>query len=178
MTQRITTQMMSNTLLDSINTDLFQLSNTQNELSTGLKIQQPSDDPFGAGESVQLSGQLAGIDSFTTNIQDGLGWSQTSSASLQSIYQMAQTAQTLVVQASNGTQSTNDLNDIAQQVSQLIDSIKESANSQYNGAYVFGGTITGTPPYAVGPGSPDTYNGNSGTITRQIGPGATSQVII
>ncbi len=178
MTERITTQMQANMLLNSLNNDLAQLDNTQNELSTGLAIQQPSDNPFGAGEALLLDGQLAGIQDYTTSINDGLAWTQTSSAALQSIYQMGQAARTLAVEASNGTNNATDLKDMSDQVGQLIDSIKEAADTEYKGMYVFSGTATATEPYAVGPSSPDTYNGNTGTITRAIGPGAASQIAI
>ena len=56
----------------------------------------------------------------------------------------------------------------AQEVNQLIDQIKQDANTQYNGQYVFSGSETSTAPYQSG--SNDTYGGNSATVTRTIGP--------
>jgi flagellar hook-associated protein 3 FlgL len=178
MTERITNVIAANTMIANINDDLALVDNSQNELSTGLAIQQPSDDPYGAALSLQLDGQVSAIKGYQTNVTDGLSWSETASASLQSIYQMGQTVQTLVVEGSNGTEQQNDLNDMAEQVSQMIDGIKQAADTQLNGMYIFSGTATDTEPYATGTGSSDTYNGNTGTLTRSIGPGPESQVTI
>jgi flagellar hook-associated protein 3 FlgL len=56
----------------------------------------------------------------------------------------------------------------AAEVNQLIDQIKQDANTQYNGQYIFSGSATTTQPYAAG--SNDAYAGDTGQVTRQIGP--------
>src|SRR6185436_8388065 len=48
-------------------------------------------------------------------------------------------------------------------------SVKQEADVQYGGRSVFSGTATDTAPYALG--GADTYAGDTGTITRAIGPG-------
>jgi flagellar hook-associated protein 3 FlgL len=178
MSERITNLMAAANLIANIDNDLALVDHTQNELSTGLAIEQPSDNPYGAALSLQLQGQVSAMQSYQTNVTDGMSWVQTASAALQSIYQMGQTVQTLVVEGANGTQQQHDLNDMAQQVSQMIDGIKQSADTQLNGMYIFAGTATSTQPWATGTGSADTYLGNTGTLTRSIGPGLESQVTI
>lgn len=178
MSERITNLMAASNMIANIDNDLSQLDHTQNELSTGLAIQQPSDNPYGAALSLQLQGQVSAIQSYQTNVTDGMSWVQTASAGLQSIYQMGQTVQTLVVEGANGTEQQNDLNDMAEEVSQMIDGIKQSADTQLNGMYIFAGTATTTQPWATGTGSSNAYMGNTGTLTRSIGPGLESQVTV
>lgn len=178
MSERITNLMAAANLIANIDNDLAQVDHTQNELSTGLAIEQPSDNPYGAALSLQLDGQVSAIQSYQTNVTDGMSWVQSASAALQSIYQMGQTVQTLVVEGANGTEQQHDLNDMAQQVGQMIDGIKQSADTQLNGMFIFAGTATTTQPWATGTGSPDTYMGNTGTLTRSIGPGLESQVTV
>ena len=74
----------------------------------------------------------------------------------------------LVVQASNGSQNQTGMSADAAEVNQLIDQIKQDANTQYNGQYIFSGAATGTEPYQAG--SNDAYAGDTGQVTRQIGP--------
>ena len=62
----------------------------------------------------------------------------------------------------------------AAEINQLIDAIKQEANTQYNGQYIFSGTATNTAPYSTATG--DVYQGNSGAVTRQIGPNSSLQV--
>jgi flagellar hook-associated protein 3 FlgL len=80
----------------------------------------------------------------------------------------------LTVQAANGSNSASDDQAAAAEVNQLIDAIKQNANAQYNGQYIFSGTSTQTAPYQSG--SNDTYQGGTGAITRAIGPGASIQI--
>jgi flagellar hook-associated protein 3 FlgL len=178
MSARITDGMEANLLITNIESDLSSLDRTQNELSTGLLIQQPSDNPYGTALSLNLDSQISAIQDYTTNITDGTAWSETASASMQSIYQMGQTVQTLIVEGASGTLNQSDRADMAAQVDQMIDGIKEAADTQLNGNYIFAGTATTTQPWAVGTGASNTFNGNTGTLTRSVGPGAGAQVTI
>jgi flagellar hook-associated protein 3 FlgL len=85
-----------------------------------------------------------------------------------------QRVQELVQEAANGTENQQDMSSAADEVNQLIDEVKQDANTQYDGQYVFSGTATTTQPYQSG--SNDTYAGNSNSVTRQIGPGTSLTV--
>jgi flagellar hook-associated protein 3 FlgL len=87
---------------------------------------------------------------------------------------MLQRAQELTIQASNGDESSTDLSATADEIDQLADAMKQEANAQYNGQYIFSGTATGTAPYSSSTG--DTFQGNTGAVTRTIGPNSNLQV--
>jgi flagellar hook-associated protein 3 FlgL len=171
---RITTQMTTASVLSSINNVQDQLANTQEQLSTGLSINQPSDNPYGASLAVQLKNGIAGLTNYNSSITDGTAWASAADTSLQNVTSMLQRAQELTVQAANGDESATDLSATADEVDQLADAIKQEANTQYNGQYIFSGTATNTQPYSDATG--DTYQGNTAAVTRQIGPGSTLQV--
>ena len=171
---RITTQMTAANLLANINQSLDRISTTQQELSTGKRINQPSDDPYGTSLALQLNGQLSNLTSYANNITDGTGWAQTSDSALTDMTNAVQRIRELVVAAANGPQNQTDTSADAAEVSQLIDQIKQDANSQYNGQYVFSGSATSTQPYQSG--SNDAYAGNTGSVTRSIGPGTSISV--
>jgi flagellar hook-associated protein 3 FlgL len=165
---RITNQMMSQSMLSGIESALDRLDTTQQELSTGKSINQPSDNPAGTALTLQLNNNLANLTSYNNNVTDGTGWTQAQTSALSDITKATQTVQELVQEAANGTQNQTDLNAAADEVNQLIDEIKQDANTQYDGQYVFAGSATTTQPYASG--SNDTYAGDSGSVTREIGP--------
>lgn len=171
---RITTQMTTASVLSSINNVQDQLATTQQQLSTGLSINQPSDNPYGASLAIQLKNGLQGLSNYNSNITDGTAWASAADTSLQNVTSMLQRAQELTVQASNGDESATDLSATADEIDQLADAIKQEANTQYNGQYIFSGTSTNTQPYSNSTG--DTYQGNTAAVTRQIGPGSTLQV--
>jgi flagellar hook-associated protein 3 FlgL len=171
---RITTQMTTASVLSSINNVQDQMATTQQQLSTGKSINQPSDNPYGASLAIQLKNDLAGLNNYNSNITDGTAWASAADTSLQNVMSMLQRAQELTVQASNGVESSTDLSATADEIDQLADAIKQEANTQYNGQYIFSGTASGTQPYSSSTG--DVYQGNTAAVTRQIGPGSTLQV--
>ena len=168
---RITNEMSSQMTLAGIETALDRVDTTQQELSTGKKINQPSDNPSGASLALSLNTQLSNLNSYSNNVTDGTGWTTASSSALTDITNAVQRIRSLTLEASNGTQSTADMQASAQEVNQLIDEVKQDANTQYNGQYVFAGSATATAPYQSG--SNDAYAGNSASVNRQIGPTTT-----
>ena len=171
---RITNQMSAQMTLSGIETALDRLDTTQQELSTGKSINEPSDNPSGTALTLSLNTQLSDLNSYSSQVTDGTGWSQASTSALSDITNSVQRIQELTVEAANGTQTTADMQASAQEVNQLIDEVKQDANTQYNGQYVFSGTATSTQPYASG--SNDSYAGNTGQLTRTIGPNTTLAV--
>lgn len=171
---RITTQMTTAGVLANINNVQNQLATTQQQLSTGLSINQPSDNPYGASLAIQLKNDMAGLGNYQSSVTDGTAWASAADTSLTNVMSMLQRAQELTVQASNGDESATDLSSTADEIDQLADAMKQEANAQYNGQYIFSGTATNTQPYASATG--DTYQGNTGAITRTIGPNSNLQV--
>ena len=173
MTERITPQMQANLLLANINNDLAAVDRTQEELSTGLQITSPSDNPYGTVLSMQLNGQISSMKKLTANINDGTAWANTASSALEDVYQMADSARTLVVEGANGTLNASERGDVATQIGDLVESIKDTANTQYNGMYIFSGSATATAPYLTGSGASDAFQGNTDAVNRTIGPAGT-----
>ena len=170
MTERITSQMVANSTVTSINNDLSQLDQTQEQLSTGYQINEPSDNPVGASITLSLQGQVSAYNAYQQNITQGVSWVETEGTSLQQIEQVVQSTRELTVEAANGTMSASDLEDAAQEVYQYIGQIKQTADTQYDGSYVFGGSDVDTAPWQADPSSPDTFAGNQNTISYAIGP--------
>jgi flagellar hook-associated protein 3 FlgL len=171
---RITSLMTQQSVLANINSVQDQLATTQQQLATGRRISQPSDDPYGASLAIQLNNNLSGLNNYANNVTDGTAWTSAADTAMQNIQSMLQRAQELTVGAANGNQSPTDLASTAAEINQLTDAIKQEANVQYNGQYIFSGTATGTQPYGTATG--DTFQGNTGAVSRQIGPNSSLQV--
>lgn len=166
--------MVTAATLTDLNSSLSALERTTDELSSGRTIIQPSDNPYGASRVIDLQSQLDGLSSYEANAQEGIAWENTASGAMINMNALAQRARELVVEAANGTNNQSDLNTIATEIEQLTESLKQDANTQYAGQYVFSGTATKTAPYAQGP--EDEYKGNAETVARAVGPGASVTV--
>ncbi len=174
MSDRITPSMVIGSTLADLNAAQVAMTRTQGELSSGKSISEPSDNPYGASEAITLQSALDGLTAYEHGAQDGTSWLNTSSSAMASIDTQVQRVRELLLQGSNGINSPSDLADIAGEVEQLTEGVKQDANTQYAGQYVFSGTLTNTPPYEQG--ANDAYQGNAGTIARAIGPGTSVTV--
>ena len=160
MSTRITQSMVSRNVLSDLQDVSNRLSQTQEKLSSGREITKPSDNPFGTSKALSLSNSLEATQQYERTVSDA-----------------AQRARELLVQAGNDTNGTTSRSAIADEIDQLIDSIKGDANVKYGGQYIFSGANTTQAPYVVG-GSPanDAYQGDTNGVFRTIGPGVSVQV--
>lgn len=167
---RITQNMMSTSVLNDLENAANQLNLTQQRISSGKQIQEPSDNPFGTSQALQYDGDLAQNTQYQSNVNDAQGWQSTVDTALTNVNDIVLRARDLVVQGASDTSGPSARSDIASEIDQLVDSLKAEGNTQYSGRYVFSGTQTLTQPYQVG-STNDAYAGNTGTITREIGQG-------
>lgn len=173
---RITTLMTAQNTLNDVSQAYNRLIDTQNEMSSGKKINQPSDDPYGMSQIISDQGQNGALTAYANNVSDGQGWTTAGLSAMNNITNIVQRARELVVSAANGSNNPSDLQNDASEIKQLIDAVKQEANTQYNGQYIFAGT-SNAAPYQTSTG--DAYQGNTGPaaqITRQVGPGTNVQV--
>lgn len=168
MAMRVTTLMSTRMIVRDLHNGLGRLSEIQQRLSSGKQITRPSDDPYATSRALGLRGEVAGLEQYQRNVADGIGWLNTTDTALSQIADLLHRVRELLVQAGNDTAGVQARTAIADEVEQLLDAVKQEANVQYGGRYVFAGTATDTAPWPVA--GPDAYAGDNGAITREIGP--------
>ncbi len=169
MSMRITNSMVARTVLNDLTAVSGRLTATQRKLSSGRELGRPSDDPFRTARALELRKDLEASRQHQDNVREALAWQTVSDTALGKVTDAVQRARELVVQGSNDTAGATARSNLAQEVTALIDSIKQEANASYSGRFVFSGTLTTTRPYTVG--GVDTFAGNAASISREIGPG-------
>jgi len=167
---RVTNEMVTGSTLASLNKAQLALQRSERQLSSGKSINEPSDDPVGAGQAIALQSTLDGLVGYERNVHDGIAWLNSADGALTGLNQLTSRARELILQASNGIDSQADLNNIAAEIEQIAESVKQTADTQYAGQYIFSGTATATAPYQQG--ASDAYAGNGGSIIRLAGPSA------
>ncbi|MBL7190145.1 flagellar hook-associated protein FlgL [bacterium] len=136
---RISDQMRVRSLLYQLENHLDSVSKYQSQLSTGKRIEEPSDDAFGAGKALRYRHGIKMNEQHVRNAEDGMGRMQYSDGILQSITNLMNQAMSLAVAADNDTLTAADRQVIANEVDQLLEDLVSKANTQYNGKYLFGG---------------------------------------
>jgi flagellar hook-associated protein 3 FlgL len=167
MSSRITPSMITTGLLADLQDITSRLAHTREQLSSGKRIQQPSDDPFGTARALQFRADLAANKQYQTNIGEASAWQDASDTALGQIGDLVLRARDLTVQGANDPLGPAGRRSIAAELDQIIESIKTVGNTQYAGRYIFAGSKTTTPPYT--PGGADAYNGDGATVAREIG---------
>ena len=135
------------------------------QMSTGLRVNRPSDDPIAASQAVVLSqaqaqtSQYASARSFA-----GQRISQEESI-LGQVTSAIQSAQEKIVYAGNGTLSDDDRASLATDLQGIRDQILNLANSQDgNGRYMFSGYSTDKAPFTAD----GQYVGGSANVEQQV----------
>jgi flagellar hook-associated protein 3 FlgL len=173
---RITALMTSRNLLSDLNAANARLRKTQEQLSSGKLLTKPSDDPSQVARAIMLRGDLEAAQQFQQNASEATGWTDVTDSALKSVADVLLRVRELTVQGANGTAGPESHKAIAQELRQLIDSVKTAGNATYGGRYVFAGTNTATRPYEMG--ASDLYAGDTQKVVRQIGPGVAVPVNI
>jgi flagellar hook-associated protein 3 FlgL len=171
---RITQAMIARSTLSDLQSVADRLSATQRKLSSGKEITRPSDNPYGTSRALVLRGQLEGNQQYQRNVGEAGGWLTVTDTALGTMGDVVQRARELLVQGGNDTGGQSARDAIALEIDNLVDSLKQEADAQYEGRYVFSGTATQTRPYALG--ASDSYAGDAGQVAREIGPGVSVTV--
>lgn len=174
MSVRITGQSMSARVLGDLQAAQARVARHQQEVSSERRINQASDDALGTSNALKARTELGTIAKNQGSIADGTARVTATDSALGQITDVMHRVRELTVQGANGATTSSGRAAIAKEIGELINTVKDAANVQVAGAYIFGGTATTTKPYANGP--VDTYAGDAGTIARTIGPGVSVQV--
>lgn len=151
------------------------LSQLQTEVSSGLRIQAPSDDPNAAVLASSLQSGLAHITQYQSNVSSAKSWLTMSESALGQITSQLQQARTLALQGAN-PQSSESLQALATQINNISSSIMGTANTSDGSHYIFAGYKTTTVPFSQDPTTGVvSYAGDSGKINTQIGESVSVQ---
>ncbi|WNC89905.1 flagellar hook-associated protein FlgL [Paraburkholderia sp. FT54] len=146
-----------------------QLSQLYAEISSGVSLSTPSDNPLGAAQAVQLSSTATALSQYTSNQGTALASLQQEDSTLGSVNSVLQTIHTLVLRAGDGSLNNNDRGSIATQLQSLRSQLMTLANStDPQGNYLFAGYQSSAQPYTTNSAGVVTYSGDTGTPVVQI----------
>ncbi|NPV01179.1 MAG: flagellar hook-associated protein 3 [Brevinematales bacterium] len=124
-----------------------ELEKVQNQLTSGVKINLPSDDPTGTVNFMDYDSRLKEIDTYGKLIQNATAKMDYVDGKLGSATDILQRIRELAVQMANGIYSEEERLNTAMEVDQLIRELVSIGNSTYKGDPMFGGTFVGDVPF-------------------------------
>jgi len=169
---------------DAVNSAIEQsqqaVTNAFEQVSTGQRVNQPSDDPAASAAYIQLQAQSADVDQYTANASSALSQAQLSDSVITSVVSLLNQAITLGTEGANSTSSATDRQSIATEVQGILSNLVGLANTTFQGVSLFGGTASGQAAFVADPTSPTgyTYQGNSNVNQVQVGSALSVQASV
>lgn len=139
---------MTSSLLSALDRVNMNEQKILNQLSSGLRIQTPSDDPAGTAALVEVQAQEAATQQYDNNADAMQTQMQAADSALSSVNSALRRAVTLGVEGATATLSDTDRSAIANELGGIQNQLLQLANSSLQGVYLFAGTATSAAPYA------------------------------
>ena len=175
---RITTNQLFDRNIRAIMDNQKELSETSNALSTGKRINKPSDDPVGAAKVIRLTEELDKLGQYQRNNDLLTNSLEQQEAVMENIDNTALRARTLILRAGTGALNDGDRKAIGIELGQIRDEMLGMMNTQdANGNYIFAGHQTQTQPFVFNGGSDNavSYKGDSGYNSVKLADGVSVQ---
>jgi flagellin-like hook-associated protein FlgL len=141
------------------------LSVALQQVSTGLRVNKPSDDPGASASMVISLASSANVDQYTSNVSAIQSQMQTADSAINSVVTSLNTAITLAGAGATGTASAANDQALAAQAQGVLSSVISQANTSYQGVYLFAGSASSTPPFVA---ASTTYTSQNGTAAAPL----------
>jgi flagellar hook-associated protein 3 FlgL len=141
--------------LSNLNSMQQQINQAEDEVSSGLSVQEPSDDPGEISEILQTQANIAQNTQVQTNLSGVSDELQTADSALQSAIQAVESASSIASQGASSTVSATERSNLATQVAGLQQTLVGLSQTTYNGSYIFSGDQDTGPAYVLDASQPD-----------------------
>lgn len=170
MAVRVTQNMLNSNMLRNLHNSMRNMDKLQQQLSSGSKIERPSDDPVVAARGMFYRSSLMENDQYSRNVDEAQNWMDMTDATMDEVGNVLKRVKELLVYSGDGAVSPEDLKTMSSEIKELKNHLGTLANQQINGKYIFAGTDTNKPPYDMNAngGKGDFVNTNSSPINLEV----------
>lgn len=166
--QRYTTRQPYDRLLAGLRSNFARLLTSQQQISTGVRVAKPSDDPAVAARILRGQRDLSNIGATRQAIDSGGDLLDAASSNLLDVSGLVAEARANLIQAMNGTLDEGARKVLATQFRGLSEQLLEMANSRVGDRYLFAGTSTTKAPF-VGQSGQVVYQGDGFEQSLDVG---------
>ncbi len=145
---RVTQGMKSTALLDTLQIDQNSLLTLENQLSSGKRLSQASDDPAATVGIIRINTQITTSDQYSKNLDFANGSLSTADSTLTTLSNLVNQAQSIASSNAGSLTPASDRASQAQIVQSLINQALELANTKYQNESIFAGQNTKGPAFS------------------------------
>jgi len=152
------------------------LQTAQTELTTGLQINNVSDDPSEIADIWQLNSELDQTNQTDTNLSQVQTEVNTGESALESAVTLVEQAETYGAQGASDTTDASARQDLANSLGAILQQLVAIANTTVQGRYIFAGDTDQTTPYSIDltQSSPISAYQGSASTREILGPDGTT----
>ncbi len=154
-------------LIQQFNNSQIELQKLQNQISTGRRIATPGEDPSAAQQGQVLQRLIDLKAQAQTNAQVAQSYLNATDTALSNISQMLTDVRSAASAANSDTSSDQSRQAALQQVNQAISQLLNTANQNFRGRYLFGGSSAAGAPFSQTEAGV-VYAGNSGSLNSFV----------
>jgi len=144
---RVSNRFLYYQLVKDIGENTEKLFGLNSQISSGKRINQPSDDPIGLSRVLIYRSELNSFDQFEKSIDQAKNWLSRMDTIMMDADDLLARASELAVQQSSATATASTRDGAAEEIRQIREMMTSLANSKYANKYMFGGTMTQNLPF-------------------------------
>jgi len=152
-----------NNVMVALSTHSAAMTVLQEQVSTGSRINRASDDPSAAYRILGLRTQQKDLDNYIDNLSSLISTLEFSTSILDEMRDNLADADVYIAQVSSGIYDEEARKRTAEAMNDILEHLVSLANTKHVDQYIFGGSTTGSAPYAV----ERDINGNITSVTYQ-----------
>jgi len=161
------------TFVTNLNNIENQINVTTQQISSGIDVNQASDNPAAVGPILSLQSAIDRVTQVQTNLSTANAVANTADSALQTANSIVNQLTTIAAQGATSTTSATTRTSLAQQVEELEQQLVSIADTTVQGNYIFGGDNQSIPPYTFDGTNPPVAGvanpTNTGVITDADG---------
>lgn len=181
---RVTQSMMSRLAMEQLARQKVRLARTQEQATTGRRLNRPSDDPVDYRSGIRLKDSIAQTGRYLRSIELARPRLRATEEAIADSTDVVSEARRVAIQASNTSNGPSARAALRVEVEQLFDRLLDASNARdASGAYVFSGVASDTVAFAqtgsfVSGSAPPTvaFGGDDSAIAVEIDEGVSIEV--
>lgn len=145
---RVTNNSFPDSLLNHLQRITKDMNQLNEQVATGQRISKVSDDSASANRILDMQEEKGKITQYSKNAARAQNVNNTTISQLQNFISISDRVSEISTLA-DGLKGPDGMRAYAEEVDELIQHAMQSANARFNGEYIFGGTASGTEPFAA-----------------------------
>ncbi len=146
---RITDSMLYRSGVLDLLSQRERLARIQEQASSGLAINRPSDDPVGVRAAALLRDSLALTEQYQRNVTRGRARISAVESALSHTTELLMSAREMAIQGASSTTGPEARANLAAEMERLHEALLSSANRKSGGAHIFSGYTSNTEPFQL-----------------------------